>query len=257
MVERVDFGQPGFRVSRLSIGTGTHGFGGRSEQTRLGVKGLANLLRQGYERGINFWDTADGYGSHPHVARALQDIPREKVVIATKTMSRSKSAVAHDIERFRRELNTDVLDIVLMHYLTQPDWTTRFSGAIDALARAKDRGQVRAIGVSCHNFDALCAAAASQWVDVVLVRINYAGVNMDAAPSKVVPVIARMYDAGKAIYGMKALGCGQLANDPHKAISYVLGLGTVHAITIGTSHIEHLHENVQLVQEIGAQYPIA
>ncbi len=143
-----------------------------------------------------------------------------------------------------------------MHFLTQPDWPRRFSGAIEALSRAKVQGKVRAVGVSCHNLGALRAAAESPWVDVVLVRINYAGVNMDAAPSEVVPVIARMYDAGKAVYGMKVLGCGRLARDPHKAMSYVLGLGTVHAITIGTSKVEHLDKNLDLIRELGPQYPL-
>jgi aryl-alcohol dehydrogenase-like predicted oxidoreductase len=256
MIEYVAFGETGLRVSRLSIGTGTHGFGGRSEQTGLGLEGLANLLRLAYERGVNFWDTADGYGSHAHVARALRHIPRDRVVIATKTMSRSDRAVARDVERFRRELRSDTLDIVLMHYLTQPDWPRRFSGAIEALTRAKAQGQVRALGVSCHNIDALRAAAALDWVDVVLVRINHAGVNMDAVPAQVVPIIENMYAAGKAVYGMKVLGCGRLANDPRKAISYVLGLGTVHAITIGTSQIAHLDQNVRLVEELAAQHPL-
>ena len=69
----MDFGKTGLKVSRLSVGTGTHGWGGRSEQTDLGVDELASLLRLAYERGVNFWDTADQYGSHPHVARALAE----------------------------------------------------------------------------------------------------------------------------------------------------------------------------------------
>lgn len=101
----VNFGNTGLRVSRLSIGTGSAGGNGRSEQTRLGVEGLADLLRQGYELGVNFWDAADDYGSHPHVARALQSVPRDQVVITTKTTSRDGPSVTQDVERFLRELN--------------------------------------------------------------------------------------------------------------------------------------------------------
>ena len=99
-MEYVDFGRTGLRVSRLAIGTGTNGFGGRSEQTALGIEGLANLLREAYDHGVNFWDAADGYGSHPHVARALQGVPRDKGGIATKTMSRHGQQVTQDIERY-------------------------------------------------------------------------------------------------------------------------------------------------------------
>lgn len=255
-MDSVDFGNTGLIVSRLCFGTGTHGWGGRSEQTALGLDGLANLLRTAYDLGVRFWDAADAYGSHRHVARALQGLPRDGVVIATKASSRSARSVTQDIERFLRELGTDVLDILLLHYLTEPDWPQRCSGAMEALSRAKEEGKVRAVGVSCHGLGPLSAAAKTEWVEVVLARINFAGTNMDAAPSQVVPVIERMYASGKAVYGMKVLGCGRLAQEPRAAIEYVLGLGTVHAITIGTSTREELIENLQLVEELAPGYPL-
>ncbi len=255
-MEYVDFGHTGLQVSRLSVGTGTAGWSGRSEQTALGVDGLANLLYRSFELGVNFWDAADEYGSHPHVARALQTVPRDQVVIATKTMARDAPTMQQSIERYLRELQTDVLDIVLMHFLTQPNWAQRFAGAMEELSRAKAQGKVRAVGVSCHNFGALKAAAASDWVDVVLVRINHAGTNMDARPRKVVPVIAKMYAAGKAVYGMKVYGAGRLTRDRRAAMSYVLELGTVHALTIGTSSIAQLEENVQLIESLAPHHPL-
>lgn len=249
-MEYVDFGSTGLRVSRLAIGTGTHGWAGRSQQTDLGLEGLADLLRRGYERGVNFWDSADQYGSHRHVARALQDIARDRVVIATKTTSRTTRQVRRDVERFLRELDTDVLDIVLLHFMTRPDWPRRYRGAMEALSRAKEQGLVRAVGISCHNLGALRVAARSDWVDVVLVRINYAGVNMDASPAEVVPAIEEAYAAGKAVYGMKVLGCGQLAHNAHTAMEYVLRLGTVHAMTIGTSSRKQLDRNLALIEAL-------
>ncbi len=252
----VDFGQTGLKVSRLCLGTGTHGWGHSSEQTALGVEGLANLLRLAYDHGVTFWDAADQYGSHPAVAQALRGLPRDKVVITTKTTSRTGKEVTQDIERFLRELGTGVLDIVLLHCLTQPDWPKRYAGAMDALSRAKEAGQVRAVGVSCHNFGAFRAAAETDWVEVVLARINFAGVQMDAPPAEVVPVIERMYTAGKAVYGMKVLGCGQLAGQARAAMQYVFQLGTVHAITVGMSQREQLHENLRLVEELAPQYPL-
>jgi hypothetical protein len=112
------------------------------------------------------------------------------------------------------------------------------------------------VGVSCHSLGALRAAAESDWVDVVLARINYAGINMDGGPERVVPLIERLYAAGKAVYGMKVLGAGRLADDARAGIEYVLGLGTVHALTIGISQHAHLQQNVGLVEELAPLYPL-
>jgi predicted aldo/keto reductase-like oxidoreductase len=199
---------------------------------------------------------ADAYGTHPHIARALREIPRDNVILATKTMARQGDKVKQDVERFLRELETDVLDIVLLHIMTQPDWPRRYAGALEALSRAKEAGKVRAVGVSCHGLRALWAAAETDWPDVVMVRINPMGVNMDAPPAKVVPLIERMYAAGKAIYGMKILGVGQLVENARAAIEYAFHLGVVHAITIGISHREHLYQNVRLVEELAPQHPL-
>jgi aryl-alcohol dehydrogenase-like predicted oxidoreductase len=252
----VDFGETGLCVSRLSIGTGTHGWGGRSEQTKLGLHGLADLLRKAYSCGITFWDAADGYGSHAHIAQALRGTPRQDIVITTKTTARSSRAAQSDVERFLTELGTDVLDIVLLHYLRGGDWPQQYRGAMDALARAKEQGKVRALGISCHSLEALRTACDSDWVQVVLARINYAGVNMDGTPDRVVDVLDQLYRAGKAVYGMKVLGCGDLAEDPRSAIQYVLGLGTVHAITIGMTTPGQVEQNAQLTAELARRCPL-
>jgi aryl-alcohol dehydrogenase-like predicted oxidoreductase len=255
-MDYVDFGSTGLTVSRLAYGTGTHGWAGRSEQTALGTDGLARLLREAYERGVNFFDAADAYGSHPHVARALRGISRQGVVIATKTTSRSGKEVTRDVERFLTELDTDVLDIVLLHWMTQADWPRRHIDAMAALSRAKEQGKVRAVGVSCHGLGPLRAAADSDWVEVVLARINNAGVKMGGSPSEVAPIIEKMYLSGKAVYGMKVLGCAALAGDARAAIRYVFELGTVHAITVGMSKRKHLHQNLELVEELAPNHPL-
>jgi aryl-alcohol dehydrogenase-like predicted oxidoreductase len=255
-MDRVEFGKTGLRVSRLAFGTGTNGARGRSQQSALGVDGLASLLRLAYDHGVTFWDAADVYGTHPHVAKALREVPRDDVVIATKTMSRTAAQVTRDVDRFLRELGSDVLDVVLLHFMRQADWPQRYTGAMEALSRAKEQGKVRAVGVSCHGLGVLRAAAETDWAEVVLARINMAGVRMDASPSRIMPIIERLYASGKAVYGMKVLGRGQLAGEARAAIQYVLQLGVVHAIVIGTSGREQLLENVRLVEELAPQYPL-
>lgn len=245
----VTLGKTGIRTSRLAMGTGTIGFGHHSNQTALGLKGLSDLLRNGYDHGLYFFDAADAYGSHPHVAEALKHVPRDKVTILTKTFSRDPKSARADLERFRRELGTDTIDICLMHCLTEGDWTERFRGVMDVLSEAKEKGIIRAHGCSCHSIEALRAAAKSPWVEVDLARINPVGSHMDASPQEVVGVLKEMKAAGKGIIGMKILGQGDLRSRVDDALRYALSLGVLDAFTIGA---ESKGEQEDLIRRIAA-----
>ena len=231
------------------MGTGTVGSGHHSHQTALGVKGLSDLLLNGYDHGLRFFDSADSYGSHPHVAEALKHIPRDKVTVLTKTWSRDAASARADLDRFRRELGTDYLDICLMHCVTEGDWTERFKGVMDVLSEAKEKGVIRAHGCSCHSIEALRAAAKSPWVEVDLARINPIGSHMDASPKEVVSVLKEMKAAGKGIVGMKILGQGDLSGRVDDALRYALSLGILDAFTIGA---ESKTEQEDLLRRIAA-----
>jgi aryl-alcohol dehydrogenase-like predicted oxidoreductase len=247
--DTVTLGKTGIQTSRLAMGTGTVGSGHHSHQTALGVKGLSDLLLNGYDHGLRFFDSADSYGSHPHVAEALKHVPRDKVTVLTKTWARDPASARADLDRFRRELGTDHIDICLMHCLTEGDWTERYKGVMDVLSEAKQKGIIRAHGCSCHSIEALRAAAKSPWVDVDLVRINPVGAYMDASPDTVVSVIREMRAAGKAIVGMKILGQGELRHRQDEALNFALGLNLLDAFTIGA---ESPSEQEDLVRRIAA-----
>jgi aryl-alcohol dehydrogenase-like predicted oxidoreductase len=247
--DRVTLGRTGISTSRLAMGTGTVGSGHHSHQTALGVDGLSRLLRNGYEQGLHFFDAADSYGSHPHVADALQHVDRSKVTILTKSWARDPAEMRADLDRFRRELRVDHIDVLLMHCLTESDWTTRYRPVMDLLEEAKHQGIIRAHGCSCHSIEALRAAAASAWVEVDLVRINPIGAVMDADPDTVVSVIKQMKSAGKGIIGMKILGQGALRDRQDEALKFALGLNLLDAFTIGA---ESIAEQNDLVRRINA-----
>ena len=231
--DTVVLGKTGIRTSRLAMGTGTVGFGHHSNQSALGVQGLSRLLLNGYDHGLRFFDTADAYGTHPHVAEALKHVPRDKVTVLSKSWSREPAAIRADLDRFRRELGTDYIDIFLMHCLSDSDWTTRYRGVMDVLSEAKEKGIIRAHGCSCHTIGALRAAAQSPWVEVDLARINPIGSHMDADPETVLAVLRSMKAAGKAVVGMKILGQGDLSTRPDEALKYALSLGVLDAFTVG------------------------
>ena len=121
--DRIKLGPRKIELSRLAMGTGTSGGGGSSNQTRkLGYQGVAELMRAAYDQGINFWDAADQYGSHTYLREALKTVPRDKVVILTKTNSTTADAVKADLDRYRKELGTDYIDMVLLHKKTTANW---------------------------------------------------------------------------------------------------------------------------------------
>jgi len=247
--DTITLGKTGIQTSRLAMGTGTVGVGHHSHQTALGIDGLSRLLRNGYDNGLRFFDAADSYGSHPHVAEALKHVDRRRVTVLTKSWAREADGMRADLERFRRELNVDHIDVMLMHCLTEGDWTTGYRGAMDVLEDAKQKGIIRAHGCSCHTIEALRTAAKSPWVEVNLVRINPIGAEMDASPDTVVGVIREMRAAGKGIVGMKILGQGALRNRQDEALKFALGLGLLDAFTVGA---ESIAEQKDLIQRIAA-----
>src|SRR5215468_2671342 len=247
--DSVTLGKTGIKTSRLAMGTGTVGSGGHSHQTALGVNGLSGLLQNGYDHGLRFFDSADSYGSHPHVAEALKHVPRDKVTVLTKTWARDAKSARADLDRFRRELGVEQIDLCLMHCLTEADWTERYRGAMDVLSEAKEKGVIRTHGCSCHSIEALRAAAKSPWVEVDLARINAVGAYMDADPATVVGVLREMKSAGKAVVGMKILGQGTLRDRQDEGIKYALSLGLLDAFTIGA---ESKQEQEDLIRRISA-----
>lgn len=247
-MQTVTIGSTGINTSRLGFGTGTHGWGGNSEQTRIGHDNLVKLLRAGYDQGIRLWDSADGYGSHSHLADAMKGLDRSSVVIISKTHSKSSEQVRGEIPRFLRELGTDYIDILLMHCITNPNWLREHSDVIDEFIQAREKGFVKAIGMSCHNFEALKTVASADWIDVVLARINYAGVNMDATPDKVVPVLEDIHKSGKGVIAMKVIGQGKLWEDVPKAVNFAMGLSCVDAMVIGMTNESQVRQNIALLE---------
>ena len=247
--DTVTLGKTGIQTSRLAMGTGTVGSSHHSHQTALGIQGLSVLLLNGYDHGLRFFDSADSYGSHAHVAEALKHVQRDKVTVLTKTWARDAASARADLDRFRRELGTDYLDICLMHCVTEADWTDRYKGVMEVLSEAKEKGLIRAHGCSCHSIEALRTATQSPWVEIHLVRINPIGSFMDADPDKVVSVIKEMRAANKGIIGMKILGQGDLRNRQDEALNFALGLNLLDAFTIGA---ESTSEQEDLIRRIAA-----
>lgn len=246
-------GKTGIETSYLGMGTGTNGWGKNSDQQRQGLDYFNDLLIEGYERGVRYFDLADQYGSHDNMARAMKDgkMDRSRLMLLTKSTSRNAEDMKADIERFRQELDTDYIDAVLMHCLTEGGWTESLEPVMEVLHEAKEKGHIRAHGVSCHNLDAMKDAASSPWTDIMLSRINPYGLQMDGTVEEVLEVLELAHANGKGMLGMKIAGGAPMeAEKLSKSIDFVLNLDCIDAITMGFVKREEFADAVARMQDV-------
>ncbi|MFZ5833380.1 MAG: aldo/keto reductase [Planctomycetota bacterium] len=250
--DEVVLGRSGIRTSLLGLGTGMHGVRRSSNQLKLGQEGFTRLVRHALERGVRYFDTADQYGTHIYLREALKGIDRSGLLIQTKTLAKHPEVLKADIERYRQELGADVLDCVLMHCMTKRTWSADMRPVMEVLGEYKQRGVVRAVGISCHGWEPLEASLDVDWIDVQLARINPFGSAMDGPPEKVAPVLAAMHRRGRGVLGMKICGGGRNtgAEDRLKSLGYVLGLGCVDAFTIGFESPQQLDEVFAQIEQV-------
>ncbi len=257
--QTVTLGKTGIKTTLLGMGTGYSGYNRSSNITRAGV--AESVIRAAWDKGIRYFDCADSYGTHPFTQAALKGIPREKYVLGTKMWvtsggipekERPDSAIV--VDRFRKELNTDYIDLVQLHCMTTGEWSDEQKRYMDGLENLKAKKIIRAHGLSVHSFDALKVASEHPWVDVIHVRINPFGEAMDQRdPSLVVPVIEKFHKSGKGVIGMKLIGGGKLKDDPQKieeSLKFVLGLGTVDMIIIGFEKPEQIDNYIERIRKI-------
>ncbi len=255
----VTLGKSGITTSFLSFGTGTHGSNKQSKQTRLGMSGFVDLAGHAYESGVIFFDAADSYGSHPYIAELLRHIPREKVTLLSKLWNRPSDwanfTTAHNaVDRFRKELNQDYIDIVLMHCMVEPNWTTTYRKVMDELSELKVKGVIGSYGASFHSIYALKAAIESDWPEILLARINDTGTLMDHYPNVVAPMLRRARADGKGVIGMKIFGGGKTVQEEQRehSLQFVLGSNAIDMMTVGFYDKTEFDDTVSRIKRISS-----
>ena len=258
--ETVKLGKTGLKLSRVCMGTGVSGGLRQSNHTRMGRERCEALMRAAFDRGVRVFDLADLYGTHPFVISALKKIPRKDFNIITKIWFRSGGIPEKErpdadvvIERFLKEIGTDYLDLVLLHCVVSPKWPEELQKQMEIMAKLKQKGVIRAHGVSCHSIEALEAAAREPWVDSVHARINPYGVKMDGPVENVVAALKKISAAGKGVIGMKLIVEGAFRNSDEKrdeSVKFVLGLGCVNILNVGFEKTEELDDLAARVRKV-------
>jgi aryl-alcohol dehydrogenase-like predicted oxidoreductase len=254
--DAVTLGRTGVTTSFLALGTGMNGGNRSSDLTRLGQPAFTRILRRGLDEGVRFLDMADLYGTHPFVREAVKGVPRDRYTLLTKIWPNKEDWVnpsggaREEVDRFRRELGTDTLDVCLIHCMLNERWPEDHARVRDELSKLKEEGAVRAVGVSCHDHGALRRAADLPWVDVILARINHRGgapFECDDTAEEVGKTLRRARANGKAVVGMKIFGAGKLTRpeDREASLRYVIGNGLVDAMTIGMTAPGQVDDNLR------------
>lgn len=243
-LQKVALGKTGLETTLLGYGTGIHGGNRSSFLTRQEQAKSVATLRHAYDRGIRMFDCADTYGTHGLVAEALKGMEREEILLTSKIWTRTGGIPEPErpdanivVDRFRKELDTDYIDVVQLHCMVDAQWTDGERRQMEILEDLKAKGVIRAHGTSVHSLEAMVAGVKDPWVDVLHARINPFGIAMDKPdPEEVIEVIHQMHGSGRGVIGMKLVGNGDLRNESEKidqSLKFVLGLGSVDMMIVG------------------------
>jgi aryl-alcohol dehydrogenase-like predicted oxidoreductase/ferredoxin len=215
-------------------------------QLALPVEEGAEIIRYALRNGINFLDTAQYYRTYPYISKALENGEFEDVIICSKSLCQDYEGMMDAILEARESLNRDVIDIFLMHEVRSGQLEERM-GAWQALKDAKEKGLVRAIGLSTHHIDITKAAASMEDLDVIFPLINYAGLGIRkgdefGTKEEMLQNMTDCHIAGKGIFSMKAFGGGSLTGHYQEALDYVFSKDCIDSVMIGFGKISEVDD---------------
>jgi aryl-alcohol dehydrogenase-like predicted oxidoreductase len=235
-------GKTGIRVSRLCFGTLTIG----PLQANLPVDEGARLMGLALDRGVNFIDTADLYGTYPVIRQAIRG-RKEKPVLSSKSYDYTRAAMKESLKRALTEMDVPLVDIFMLHEQESHLTLAGHREALEYLLEAKQDGLVRAVGFSCHTVAAVRAACTMPEIDVIHPLVNMGGVGIrDGTVTDMLGAIAKLHDNGVGIFAMKPLGGGHLIGKNTEALHFALSQPHLDAIAVGMASPEEIAFNCAL-----------
>ncbi|NLV36959.1 MAG: 4Fe-4S binding protein [Clostridiaceae bacterium] len=239
-MEYTQLGKTGITVSRMCFGALIIG----PLQVNLPVADGARVIRAALDRGVNFIDTAELYGTYDHIREASRGMDK-KPVVATKCYAWNKEEAAKSVEDARKGLDIDVIDIFMMHEQESKLTLRGHREALEYYLNEREKGRIRAVGVSTHNVEVVRAICDMPEIDVVHPLVNKAGIGIgDGTIDDMLDAVQQAYEAGKGVYSMKPLGGGNLLHSYDECIDFVLNIPYIHSIAIGMQSVEEVEMNI-------------
>jgi aryl-alcohol dehydrogenase-like predicted oxidoreductase len=253
-VPMVNLGRTGLKISKLGFGTFDFGM----PMLNIGIEEGARILVEAFKLGINFWDTSDDYGSHPHIASALKQTPRREVVISTKTYAKNGEEAKKSLKSSLKELQTDCMDIFLLHYVK----FNHVTGCHQVLREMKDlktKGVVKAVGISTHSVKVVEKAAEFEELDVIMAicsKIDQTTIEKfpnhipieDGTMDDMFQALKIAHENGKGTIAMKVLGNGlpSLVRNHERIIKAIARLNFMDAMVIGMKNLNEVRKNLRV-----------
>jgi aryl-alcohol dehydrogenase-like predicted oxidoreductase len=241
-MEYVTLGKSGLRVSRLCFGTLTVG----PLQANLPVEEGARVLAHGFERGINFADTAQYYRNYAYLRRAMEYSGKKELVISTKTYAYTRQMAMSAFDEARKALDRDYIDIFMLHEQESIHTLRGHMEALEFLLEMREKGFIRAVGVSMHHIaavDGVCDI--NRDIDVIHPIYNLSGLGIaDGTKEDMLSAMKRAKKAKIGIFSMKPLGGGHLFTQAGAAFDFVLDNGVVDAVAVGMQTTDEVEANI-------------
>lgn len=232
-------------VSRLCFGTLTMG----PLQANLAPKEGAKLLVYGYEKGINFLDTAELYDNYAHIGEALKIIGRDNMVIATKSYAYSRETAEASLRKAMEEMQVDTLDLFLLHEQESQHTIKGHYEALHYFMEMKDKGYIKALGLSTHHIAAVKASLSYPEIEVLHPIVNKNGLGIqDGTVDEMLYTLQQAAEQGKGIYGMKPLGGGNLLRSFKESMDFVLKIPSLHSIATGMQSVQEIDINTAIFE---------
>jgi 1-deoxyxylulose-5-phosphate synthase len=253
----VTLGRSNVKVTRLAFGTGS--MSGQVQQS-LGQEKFTSLVRYAYDRGIRFFETSESYGDTPRMLGvALKGLPRESYRIMTKVTTFHQVDPHAKLEELRRGIDTEYVDIMLLHWQHTATWPSDTAHWQDAILAAEQKKTIVSHGASVHGLPALRQVPGNKFVNVAMIRVNHNGTRMDAEipdgpdlgnVNEVVQHVKQVRKEGMGVVSMKLIGEGVFnREDRQKAMRFAFQNAGVDCVTVGyknTAEVDEAIENLNL-----------
>ncbi len=240
-MEQIVLGKTGLKISRM-------GFGGIPIQ-RIDKEGTKKLLEKMHDAGVNYIDTARGYTvSEEYLGYALAGM-RDKFVLATKSMARTKEAMEKDIATSLKNLGTDYIDLYQVHNPSAADLQTVLApgGALEALQEAKKAGKIGHIGITLHLQELLRQAVEMDWVETIMFPYNLVETQGE-------DLIAVCKQKNIGFICMKPLAGGAI-DDAQLALRFVAANPNVSVVIPGMAEERELTQNLEAMENTAPLTP--
>jgi aryl-alcohol dehydrogenase-like predicted oxidoreductase len=234
-----ELGKTGIKVSRLCFGGLTVG----PLQKNMTPEEGGKIIKYAFDRGVNFIDTAQLYKTYPHIREGLKHFNRHDYVIASKSYAYDKKTALESVEEALRELNTDYIDIFMLHEQESEHTLRGHYEALETFIRLKEKGIIRAVGLSTHAVAGVKAAIMYDEIEVIHPILNVSGLGIiDGSRDEMLGAI-QSFKGG--VYSMKPLGGGNLLNRVEDSFDYILNQEGIDSIAVGMQNYNEIDYNIK------------